>query len=203
MSCTSYRSLLVRCLTMLVLITTDRATILILIRDFPVPFHVTLVQFYCGIKGAWKPLENQGESKEQLECQDKTLSSCTCSEEDGTLGKTQFLDIKPGLLSILVFASIVLLRCHMYLSSAHRIYVSVWALNSNHQVLKVTLVPPLEGLNSQRSQLKLALEYLRHYSQYEAQIYNSLSFCLSVFISFPITARADIGGKDFRTSLCC
>lgn len=123
MSLTSCRSLLVRCLTVLVLIIPDRETILILIRDFPVPFHVTLVQLCCGIKGAWKPLENQGKSKEQLECQDKTLSSCTCSEEDGTLGKAQFLCTKLGLLSTLVFASIVLLRCHMYLSPAHRMCV--------------------------------------------------------------------------------
>lgn len=121
---------------MLVIITPDRTTILILIRDFPVPFHVTLVQSCCGIKGAWKPLENLEKSKEQLECPDKTLRSCTCTEENRTLGKAQFLYIKLGLLSTLVFASIVLLRCHMYLSPAHR--ACVWlVLNSNHQIFKI------------------------------------------------------------------
>lgn len=162
---------------MLVIITPDRTTILILIRDFPVPFHVTLVQLCCGIKGAWKPLENLGKSKEQLECPDKTLRSCTCTEENGTLGKAQFLYIKLGLLSTLVFASIVLLRCHMYLSPAHR--ACVWlVLNSNHQIFKIKKI---EGLNSQRSQLKLSLGYLRLYSQYEGQIYNWLFFFLFLY----------------------
>lgn len=35
----------------------------------------------------------------------------------------QFLYINLGLLSTLVFVSIVLLRCHMYLSPAHRMCV--------------------------------------------------------------------------------
>lgn len=37
----------------------------------------------------------------------------------------QFLYIKLGLLSTLVFTSIVLPRCHMYLSPAHRMRVGL------------------------------------------------------------------------------
>jgi len=174
-SCTSCRSSLVRCLTVLVLITPDRVTILIHIRDFPVPFHVTPAQLCHGIKGTRKPLANLGKSKQWLDCHDKTLPSCTCSGEDGTLGKVEFLHNKLELFSILFFATIALLWYHMYLSPSHRVLsvTELWSPAIRSVKICWCLLLP-EGLNSQRSQRMLrhlrTLGYLSLYSQCDKQI---------------------------------